>query len=105
MLSPRSQESFKKVNNAVTQSLKVTVEQLCSKIRTADIIDAKFVAWYILHTRYRRAFVIIGEMYSKHYTTIISAVRKTQKGKKPRVLVIAEQIESILNENEKIKRV
>ena len=98
MLSPRSKEAFEKVNNLVTQEFKVKVDDLCSRIRTKTIVEAKFVAWYVLHTEYRRAFVVIGQMYgNKHYTTIGNGVNRVRNNQD--LLSMAKKISDILNEN------
>ncbi len=101
MLSPRSIDLFNMVNKVVTEEFNVTVADLCSKIRTPQVVDAKFVAWYLLHTKYRRAFVIIADMYQKDHTTVINGVRRVQRDPSERMIRVARKlIETKLNDND-----
>lgn len=103
MLSPANISILNTVNKKVTDEFKVTVEELCSKVRSENLVDAKFVAWWLLHQKYRKSFVIIGHMYKKHHTTILNGVSRIKRDENERILNIAKKIEQILNEEERIQ--
>ena len=103
MLSPANIFILNTVNKKVTDEFNITVEQLCSKVRTKEVVDAKFVAWWLLHQKYRKSFVIIGHMYKKHHSTILNGVGRIKRDQNARILDIAKKIEQILHEEERIQ--
>lgn len=93
--------TVERIVEEVSRTLMVSVEDIMSTRRSADILYARQVAIYIAKEITQLSFLAIGKAFNLHHTTIIHSVSKIepilQKDKSKRY-VVEEIIKNLTNE-------
>ena len=71
--------TIKKIVDEVSRTTGVSVEDIYSKKRTANIANARKMALYIIRNVTDMSFASIGEEFNKDHTTIIYNIEEMEK--------------------------
>lgn len=64
------------VEDFVTKKFDLKQGELYAPNRKQEIVNARFVAYYLLNTVYALNFPQIGEIFNKDHTTVIHGIQK-----------------------------
>lgn len=93
--------TIERIVEEVSRTLMVSVEDIMSPRRSADILYARQVAIYIAKELTQLSFLSIGKAFNLHHTTIIHSVSKIEpmlKKDKSKKYVVEEIIKNITND-------
>lgn len=96
---------FKKdeISKAVVNETGVSLENLMSRKRTSEIVEARQIFFYLCDKFTDLTFTCIGKTLNRHHATVIYAVNRVpdlmtyDKMFKQKVLSLQNKIETILN--------
>ncbi|MBQ7288823.1 MAG: chromosomal replication initiator protein DnaA [Clostridia bacterium] len=92
--------TIERIVEEVSRTLMVSVEDIMSPRRSADILYARQVAIYIAKEVTQLSFLSIGKAFNLHHTTIIHSVSKIEpilKNDKSKRYVVEEIIKNLTN--------
>ncbi len=93
--------TIERIVEEVSRTLMVSVEDIMSPRRSADILYARQVAIYIAKEVTQLSFLSIGKAFNLHHTTIIHSVSKIEpilKKDKAKRYVVEEMIKNLTSE-------
>lgn len=70
-----------RVEEAIARAAGVTVERLNGQTRDRTSADARAAVWWIAYDHMHYTFPMIGKLYGRDHTTVMSAVKRMRSKK------------------------